>query len=188
MSRAVRSRLPPRIRIVRHLPKMPRFRDDLTKLKWMQHDAETEARDPLVVNTASQLVHDLRPDDWSTQAQRIHRWVRDNIRYQHDPANLEELAPVRMVLTRRWDDCDGKARTAVAMARALGMEAKVWPMWRGPVLVHVQAAYRWPGSAHYPGADSRGWVVGDPTIAGAELGQDPRTVPRNPETGRLPLA
>jgi hypothetical protein len=62
----------------------------------------------------------------------------------------------------------------------------------------VQAAVRWPGSERLSnardgasvldGPPGAGWIVSDPTIRGTELGTDPILVPRNPETGKLPLS
>jgi hypothetical protein len=48
---------------------------------------------------------------------------------------------------------------------------------------------RFPGSQRHKGADPQtGWVVGELTVKGAELGQDPATIKKNPETGKFPLS
>lgn len=167
---------------------VPKFKDQKAKLQWLRDDADRSAVDPVIVELASRIVRGTRPDDWAGMVSRIHEWVRDMIRYQHDPNRMEEFAPLRAILERARDDCDGKARLAVALAKSLGITARVWPVWRGPLLAHVQAGYKWPGSERYPGARDDGWVIGELTVRGAELGQDPRTIPRNPDTGRLPLA
>lgn len=174
------------------------FRNDLEKLAFMQAGAARDARNPYVQRIAVQLVKAFRPDDWRGMATEIHRYVRDGIRYTHDPDRKELLMSAVDTLRRGADDCDGKARVAVALARAAGLEAVVWPKWKGPVLAHVQWGVKWPGSERDPRAQApavrlqlpgrREWIVGELTIKGAELGDDPSRIPVNPETGKLPLA
>lgn len=161
---------------------------DVRKLEAMRTGARRDAQRAEVIELASSLARPFPPDAWASFAEQIHAFARDGIRYQHDPDRREQLEDARRVLREGRADCDGKARLAVALARSLGMEAEVWPVWKGPILAHVLAAYRWPGSRTYPGARRDGWVPGELTIKGAALGQDPRAIAPNPETGRLPLA
>lgn len=172
--------------------------DDRAKLAFMRRNAHRVARSPLIVQVASNLVRPFRPDDWHRQASELFHFVRDGIRFQRDPDRREQLADPRATLMRAFDDCDGKADVLAALELAIGMEGDIWPVWRGDELIHVQNGVRWPGSerlayAHdgaevLDGPPGKGWIVSDPTIAGTELGSDPRLVPRNPETGKLPLS
>ncbi len=163
--------------------------DQIRKFQTLRQMARDDAQDPAVVAQASRLVRRHRPDDWKGMANEIHRWVRDGIRFQRDPDRKEEFAPSALVLERRWDDCDGKAKLAVALLRALGMEADIEPMWSNEGnLVHVKYRVRWKGSNTHPSAGPGGWLIGETTVDTAELGQDPYTVPVNPETGSLPLS
>lgn len=171
--------------LARHAERIA-FENDHQKLAFMQDGAEADAVDPRVVELATRIVRPFRSDAWRRMASEIHRWVRDGIKYQRDPNRREQLADAWTTISRGYDDCDGKARVAVAMARAVGLDARVWPVWRGDMLAHVQAAYRWEGSRDETDADADGWIVGELTIEGAELGQDPRTVTRRPN-GRLPI-
>lgn len=174
------------------------FRSDLDKLKFMQDGAAKDARQSEIQRVGLALVSNIRPDDWRGMAREIHRFVRDGIRYTHDPDRKELLMTAADTLKRGADDCDGKARLAAALGRAVGLDAVIWPKWRGPVLGHVQWGIRWPGSDRDPLAQvpasglpfpaKREWIVGELTIKGAELGEDPSRIAVNPETGRLPLA
>lgn len=164
------------------------FRDDREKLAFMNELARKGALDSRIIQLGTELVRWRRPDDWAGMASEIHRFVREAIRYQHDPARREQLADPWSVVERAADDCDGKAVLATALYLAVGLEARVKPVWRGPMLAHVQSEVRWPGSERFAGATPEGWVVSELTIRGCELGQDPRSVPRDPETGRLPLS
>ena len=174
------------------------FKSDLEKLAFMNAGAARDAKHPEISRVARALVANIRPDDWRGMASEIHRFVRDGIRYTHDPNRRELLMSAADTLARGADDCDGKARLAVALARAAGLEAVVWPKWRGPVLAHVQWGVKWPGSERDPRAQlpatglglpaRREWIVGEVTIKGAELGDDPSRIATNPDTGKLPLA
>lgn len=160
---------------------------EIAKLAKLREGAFDDARDPEIVRFASALARPHAPDDYLAITREIFRWVRDGIRYQRDPGGLEEFESAGTILRRGWDDCDGKVKLAVALLRSLGIEADVEPVWKNGNLSHVQLRVRWPGSQKVPG-NRHGWILGELTIAGAELTQDPRSIAPNPETGRLPLS
>ena len=172
--------------------------DDRAKLAVMRENAHRGARKQATVQVASNIVRPFRPDDWRGQARELHRFARDGIRYQRDPDRREQLADVGASVTRGYGDCDDKATDYMALGRSVGLDVEIWPVWHGDELAHVQTATRWPGSERLPnahdgrevqdGPPGKGWLVSDPTIKGAELGVDPQFMPRNPETGRLPLS
>lgn len=159
----------------------------VAKFNMLQSLAHRDAIDPVVVAFASKLAAPHAPDDWHGIAREIFAFVRDGIRYQHDPDRREELAPARLVLARGWDDCDGKARLAVALMRAVGLDAQIVPLWRRGQLAHVSIRVRFPGSERAAG-NVAGWLPGELTIRGAELGDNPRRIAPNPQTGKLPLS
>jgi len=147
-----------------------------------------DALDPIIVEFASRLARPFAPDDYLSIVREIFRWVRDGIRYQRDPGLREDFAPAMVVLQRGWDDCDGKIKLAVALMRALGIEADVVPVWGSEgELSHVQLRVRFPGSNRVEG-NQDGFLYAEITIRGAELGQSPRAIASNPETGKLPLS
>lgn len=166
---------------------IPPAPDQQQKLAFMQRRADHDALDPLIVSWASRIARPFAPDDWMGIATELFHWVRDGIRYQRDPDRKEELAPARIVLARGWDDCDGKVRLFVAGVRALGLEGRFFPIWRAGQLSHVMAAVKFAGSEKLP-RNQHGWLIGDLTIRGAELGQNPYTIASNPDTGKLPLS
>jgi transglutaminase-like putative cysteine protease len=172
--------------------------DERGKLAFMRRNVHRAAVLPSVVTLASRLVRPFAPDDWRKQVTELHHFVRDGVRYERDPDQREQLADPRASIVRGFGDCDDKASALAALLRSLGIDADLWPIWKGTELAHVQTAVRWPGSerlatAHdgaevLDGPPGRGWLVADPTVRGAEVGADPLELPRNPETGRLPLA
>jgi transglutaminase-like putative cysteine protease len=179
-------------------------KDDRGKLAFMRRNVHAAARMPSVVTLASRIVRPFRPDDWRTQVTELHRFVRDGVRYETDPDRREQLADPRASVVRGFGDCDDKASALCALGRALGLDCDIWPIWKGtnddgtPRLGHVQAAFRWPGTermrnAHdggevLDGPPGAGWLIADPTVRGAEVGANPLELPRNPDTGKLPLA
>jgi hypothetical protein len=171
-------------RAVVRVPPRPLAR---AKFRALCEQTAADAVDPQVVRMASWLTRVFAPDDYLARAREIYRFTRDGIRYQHDPDKREEFAPSATILERRWDDCDGKAKVAVAMMRAVGLDAQIWPVWRGGFLAHAQIRVRFPGSTQIAGSRG-GWIYADPTIRGAELTQPPQAVASNPDTGRLPLS
>lgn len=191
---------PPPLYVVHQEPARERVlvRDDRDKLRFMRAKATAGARARMIVALASRLTRPFAADDYRARADALFRFVRDGVRYQRDPARREQIADAEVTLERGYGDCDDKAILFAALAGAVGLEADVWPLWKGDFLAHVQEAVRWPGSERVPGARAgsdtldgppgAGWLVSDATIAGAALGQDPRTVAVNPETGKLPLA
>ncbi len=169
--------------------------DDLGKLEFLRRQAHELSQDPFLIELASRIVRQYRADDWRSQVSALHRFVRDGIRYQRHPDRKQQIADD--ALWRGYGACTEKVMAFVAMCLALGLDADVWPLWKADVMDHVQTAVRFPGyerfqppprSGDQPGAPPGLWIVSDPTIAGAELGQDPHNVPVNQDTGRLPLS
>lgn len=121
----------------------------------------------------------------------LHRFVRDYVKYRHDPGGREEFADAHTVLSRRFDDCDGKASTVVALAVALGklrpewhIEARTVPHWRLNHFAHVSAEMRYLGSDAHGRADKNGWLCSDPIVGGLEFGMTPEDG-RDPKTGHI---
>jgi transglutaminase-like putative cysteine protease len=160
---------------------------DVRKLADFRHQADLDAIDPRVVALATRLVRPFAPDDWLGQAREIHRWVRDAIRYQHDPDRRQLMVPANETVENGWGNCVGKSILVAALLRALGMKAELMPVFSGPVMTHLMYRVKFPGSAELPDSLD-GWLYGEQTIRGAELGQNPHTIARNPDTGSLPLA
>lgn len=164
------------------------FRDDHEKFGKLVANAREQSHDPRILAVADRLVRPVDPNDHFGRLAQIHRFTRDGIRYQHDPERREMIAEPVAVLERGADDCDGKGVLAACLALAAGYEAQPWPLWRGRVLKHVQWAARFPGSTRLEG-NRDGWIVGELTLAGVELGVDPhREGFRDPRTGQWELA
>lgn len=153
-----------------------------------RHGAFVDALDPVIIEIASTIARPFAPDDYLAIVREVFRWVRDAIRYQADPGLIQDFSPARAVLERGRGNCVLKSKLAVAMLRALGMDADIVPVWDAKGnLPHVYIRVRFPGS-HLVEGNRQGWLYAEMTIRGAELGMNPAAIASNPQTGKLPLS
>lgn len=166
--------------------------DDLGKLEFLREQMHELAVQPLIIELAVRLTRPYRADDWKAQADALHRFVRDGIKFVRHPDGKQQIADDS--IWRGYGACTEKVLAFAALCRAIGMDADFVPCWRGDHMFHVQSCVRWPGcekeplvrTVDAPGALRGPWIVSDPTTP-AGLGVDPATLPKNPETGRTPL-
>jgi transglutaminase-like putative cysteine protease len=130
---------------------------------------------------------------------RIHRWVRDRIKYVNDVGG-EDFADSLAILRKRHDDCDGKSRLFCALVRAAALavpglrslECRILPVLRktpiGPAFVHVQGLARADGSSRHPLAEPGGWLLAELTLRGVPLGAGSEAGTKNEMTGRLDVS
>lgn len=172
-----------------------RFETLQEKARWLDAMAGMDSLRTSVQEFARRF---LNMNDAEARTRAIQRWVRDNIHYESDFRVSqghagEELADTPTMLRRRFEDCDGKARAMVAIVRAaemlrpLGVQARIRPVYtRHPyAFVHVQVEVRWPRSEISERAQPGGWLLAELILKGAEIGDDPDTVPRGPGGERL---
>ena len=69
---------------------------------------------------ALSLLDSLKQKDYAGEAQRIHAFVRDNIRYVRDVRGVETLHTPEKVLELRAGDCDDKATLSAALLESIG--------------------------------------------------------------------
>lgn len=144
------------------------FPDGLAKARYIDFMSRLHAHAaPVRALVDASRWRDLPP---RKRAEAIHAFLRDRIAYVRDPGRREELADAGVVLQRRLEDCDGKAHTFVALARASGLDARIRPIFQDGAFTHVQAEVRWPGSQTDPRADADGWLVAELILAGVPLG------------------
>lgn len=117
--------------------------------------------DPLVVNTAKEVVAYCPPGDRECQAMAIGRWLGERFRFVRDPLGVELLHEPRYMLQVVGQravfsgDCDDAAILGAALAKAVGLRSRFRAIGFQPggPLVHVIADVRTP----------RGWVQLDVT-------------------------
>lgn len=161
---------------------MSAYGPDAEKWEFLAHAPERDAQDPELRRRAHAL--------WIAAGQVPRVFValaaalcRDGIRFVRDTARVgsEDIAgytrqprpgDATEALRRGVDDCDAKARCFVALCRAVGIKAKMMPLWRelpdGPMLQHVFAAVDLAGQ----------WLPVELTLARARPGDWPTKVPK----------
>lgn len=164
--------------------------DPAAKARWLDMAASLDALSPIVRRIAGDITHAAGHDP-ERFAFRAHRYCRDEVRYRRDPGGVEEFADAATIITRGFDDCDGKSRTFVALCRASrlpSLRARIVPVFdrSGEHFTHVQAECTWPGAAP-PLAGPGGWVLAELTLADVPLGAGSERATRD-VAGKLRLA
>lgn len=120
----------------------PRFDSDHEKWDWLRSRPARDAEDRSVRELAALLWRASRHRPRSF-AHLAHAYARDVVSYQTDTARVggEDLGHPAGVVRRGVDDCDGKARLFCALCIAVGLEARLVPLWldEGRYLKHVYA-------------------------------------------------
>lgn len=156
------------------------------KARWLDANASLDADLSYVRQVAGRFARAFNPNDHEALARSLHRFVRDGIRYVPDPGE-EEFADSETILKRGYDDCDGKSRLFVALCRAVGLEARIVPVFKPHPdrFVHVQAEVRWKGSQAVRGAEPGGWLLAELILKNCALGQAPDSLPRAADGTRV---
>lgn len=147
----------------------PNFSNDLEKWKWLEEAPHSDIAAPGIRNIASHLWQAClkRPVLYAHLAAAM---ARDGIKYQIDTARVghEDLGHPLEALYRGVDDCDSKSRLFVALCLAVGIPAKMQPLWRGSFLQHVYAAVYL----------NKKWFPVELTLSRARIGDTPERVPK----------
>ncbi len=69
---------------------------------------------------ALNLVRSADQKDWMAEVERLHRYVRDRIRYVRDITQVETLATPMRVLQIGQGDCDDKATLLATLLESIG--------------------------------------------------------------------
>lgn len=167
----------------------------LAKFRALQAQARKDATAPQLRHIADSLAacSFRRPELY---AQLAFALAGRGIAYQLDTHRVgrEDIAGVTRAptdgdaldaLERGVDDCDAKARLFVALCLARGLRAELVPVWRAASGALVfEPLPRAPGDelAHAYGAVWLGgrWLWAETTLVRACLGEDPRSVPKEP--------
>lgn len=150
-------------------PRPLEFKSSDDKARWLDAEATLDASSPRLQRFATLIA-----------ARSVNAPVtffslaRDGIRYlpDRDPQGqrAEELRDSLSILRRGYDDCDGKVRLFVALCRAIGVRARVVPVYNGDRFVHVQAEVA--GVPGWQPTEDDGWTRVELTVAGWAPGME----------------
>lgn len=118
LSRAEFPALPPPTVTVREIPDGPP--GTLETLKVMARFVKAARTDPNIIQAAIDITYPLSGKDWVGVIQRVHEYVRDDIRYIHDPVDVEKVQSPDLTIAIGAGDCDDKSVLSGALLEALG--------------------------------------------------------------------
>lgn len=129
--------------------------------------------DPIIRQTAADLVAYCTPGDYRAEVDACFIFVRDNIRYLQDPNGEERLEYPAQLLITRQGDCDDKATLLAALLESIGHPCRF-----------VAVGYCQPGEFEHVYVETRigprdNWVACETTL-NVDLGWAP--VPPNVDT------
>lgn len=126
--------------------------------------------DPGIINIASQIVAGLPNKAYFDEAHAIQNFVKGNIRYTRDVAEVEALQTPPVTLARGQGDCDDQALLVGALLQAIGFpvryvafalqapgefehvyaEVKLGTRWYGMETTEPDAFFGWTPQTPYP--------------------------------------
>lgn len=113
------------------------------------------------------LVQHLPQKAYRAEAEAVHRYVRDHVRYVRDIRGVETLHPAPWLLSQRAGDCDDKSVLTAALCEAIGHKTRLVAVGFKP----------WSYQHVYPEVELAGrWVALETTEPWA-LGRVPRRKP-----------
>lgn len=97
--------------------------------------------DPDIIELARNIVRAVPEKNYFQEASAIQQWVRDNIRYVRDVADVETLATPIETLRQRSGDCDDKSLLAGSLLAAIGFPVRyvAWAFDAPDLFEHVYA-------------------------------------------------
>lgn len=122
---------------------------------------------PAIRRLAESIIANVPEKNAFAEASAIHAWVRDNIRYTPDVANVETLQDPLLLLETRQGDCDDKSMLFAALAQSVGMDVVFIAVAFGGQFEHVLPAVLIDGE----------WVAAE-TTENVPLGWVPENITR----------
>jgi hypothetical protein len=108
---------------------------------------EMASHSPDFVLFAKYLVRSIRENDKVAEANELYGWVRDNVRYENDPASTEMLLnPVTAIKLFKQGyplsgDCDCSATLLSALMQAIGIKTRLKIVKLNPDSSHYRHVY-----------------------------------------------
>ena len=101
---------------------------------------QAKRSDPRVRDCASDLVKDIPGKNWRQEIDAIFYYVRDFIRYQLDPVEIETVQSPWETLSRGYGDCDDQALLVASLLETIGHPTRFMAIGLKPrTLIHVYA-------------------------------------------------
>ena len=94
-------------------------------LDFMRALVETGRTNPIIRQTAHNLIVNLPQKDFLGELRALHAFVRDTIRYTRDTNNIETISFAEETLNRGHGDCDDKSVLLASLLEAIGFKTRL---------------------------------------------------------------
>jgi len=117
---------PPNARpLTAYLSAIPEGREGIAiTLKFMRQLTNIYKKVPAIRQQALDLISDLDSKNYVGEIKRIHRFVRDEIRYVRDITNVETIITPDRLLQIRMGDCDDKVLLLNTLLESIGVPTR----------------------------------------------------------------
>lgn len=89
-------------------------------VNWMKKFAHSGKVDPAIRGLATEIIKEITPGDYASEALALYYWVCANIRYVRDPSDVEYVQDPRRTVQSRAADCDDEATLLAALLMTIG--------------------------------------------------------------------
>lgn len=90
-----------------------------------------------VFKLSRRLILPCKQKDWVCEIKRIHKFVRDNIRYTKDVRGVETLQTPEKTLELKTGDCDDKSILVAALLESINHPTRFVAVGRDGQFIHV---------------------------------------------------
>lgn len=159
------------VTVTDHAPGMPHVRATIAKMAALAREGSHSYE---IRNLATRITRDVPSKSPTREIAAIYKWVRDEIRYRHDPLGLEWVQSPARTVAEGAGDCDDMTTLIVALCGALGHRWQFRTVGRTPeVQAHVAAQVH----------DKKRWIDVDPVLEA----EQPTTAARPNDLGTFAL-
>jgi len=139
-------------------------------IEQMENLVDAGVKDPLIRNTALEIIASMPARDSSAEIEAIFFWVKQNIRFTKDPYQIELISNPLRTLELKAGDCDDLAILLSSLLRSIGYNTrfKVVSAKASGKLHHVYT------QAYFSGT----WISLDPTEEYSSVGKEPLGITR----------
>lgn len=89
-------------------------------LKAMRAFVRASKKNQKIRAFAANIVRSVPEKDWPGQANALHEWVKNNIRFMRDTTEVETVADAERTLQLGFGDCDDKSVLFATLAESIG--------------------------------------------------------------------
>lgn len=103
----------------------------------MRAIVRTWKKDPMIRELAQDIIADCASRDWACEVKMIQEWVKKNIKFVADVAEVETLQTPDLTLRQNLGDCDDQSILVASLLQSIGHPARFIAVDLGGGFSHV---------------------------------------------------